>query len=655
MTLLDLLVDGKMKHGKMHNIKRDNTIPSNIFLSSRISLTSGNGASATATATDLSTAARTDSALTTIIQTVVESITQPATTLISTHPHTVLVTDSASYSSLRASESSESARTASTASPTSSTPASTSSAAAKSSSSNNLGTLIPAIVVPVAVILLISFATFWFIMRRRHQKQLKDEPEFVMATKHEKPLSRGNSNSSGTSSTRELVPMSKLEKEMAVTTTEIRRPSIDLFPPKYSSADIGVARPMTPPDKAGANSNPFAKEVAPSVPNFSSVRPSTSGKSRPNQDKSYRNRSHSIQSRDAPTPRAGGRTTPQGLRGPLQARGPSPALTGPRTTPSRPPRPDDPDTRPEARSPQRSTPPSVSTSMSTTNRSAPPQPLNPPTPTGAFNGASPISQYSPIVKEMHSLGAVTSDDSPLPVKARRTDSPLDDNVLSRENMRIARLANSSRLGFANSPTGENFSQGNNSNTLALSPLLETLPRSKPDLSHTHSLPSPELPPPLTRSDLPPKPFARGLDSPAGGSSIYPSPSIGAEATPRLGTAPSQTSLVHNGLDTDRSLEHRVSVVSRLSSDDGYVDMELDAKSDVSSLDEREKWEMESERVEAASRLGTGYNGSGYGSAGMSPIDGPNGGSSAGMGRTKPSGSSNLRDRDSEGPFVLSRY
>lgn len=81
-------------------------------------------------------------------------------------------------------------------------------------------------------------------------------------------------------------------------------------------------------------------------------------------------------------------------------------------------------------------------------------------------------------------------------------------------------------------------------------------------------------------------------------------------------------------------------------------MEFDAKSDVSSLDEREKWEAtEDQHV-------LGYAGSGYGSAGMSPIDGPAGPSSAGTGlssKVPGSGKPGLRDRDSEGPFVLSRY
>lgn len=90
------------------------------------------------------------------------------------------------------------------------------------------------------------------------------------------------------------------------------------------------------------------------------------------------------------------------------------------------------------------------------------------------------------------------------------------------------------------------------------------------------------------------------------------------------------------------------MVSRLSSDDGYVDMEVDAKSEVSSLDERERWEVESDRETLGSRFGMGYN---VGEYGRSPIDGPSGLSSAGTGATKPS----IRDRDSEGPFVLSRY
>lgn len=84
-------------------------------------------------------------------------------------------------------------------------------------------------------------------------------------------------------------------------------------------------------------------------------------------------------------------------------------------------------------------------------------------------------------------------------------------------------------------------------------------------------------------------------------------------------------------------------------------MEIDNKSDVSSLDEREKWEMESDRIDSSSRLATGY-----GSAGMSPIEGPGsrdiaGGSGSRPGNSKTNAKSSLRDRDSEGPFVLSRY
>jgi len=221
MTMLDMLVEGRMKHGKIHNIKKADTSLGTIFYSSIISATSNSGTSAIATATGLSTAQLTDSAFTTIVQTVVESITEPATTLVTTHPQTIRVTDPTSYSLLRASGSSENAKTTSTTSQTSSAPASTSSAAAKSSTSNNMSTLVPAIVVPVAVVLLASFALFWFVMRRRHQRQIEAEPEFVMATKPEKALSRGNSCSSRSSSTRELVSMSKLEKEMAVTSTEV--------------------------------------------------------------------------------------------------------------------------------------------------------------------------------------------------------------------------------------------------------------------------------------------------------------------------------------------------------------------------------------------------------------------------------------------------
>ena len=582
-----------------------------------------------ATRTDLTYAASRTAALTVVVSTFEDTITRTDTTLISTRLRTVMITDSAQFSSIRASESS--AKAGSQTSQTNS--AKTSAATAKSDSgSNNLSTLIPAIVVPVAVVLISTFVAFWLIMRQRHKKQLKQEPEFVMASKPEKPVSRGNSNSSGHSSTRELVPMSKLEKEMVITTSkDVARSSLDMFPPKYATSDIGVARPMTPPDKKKSMDK---KQFT----NFSSVRPGTASR---NGD-GNRSRSQSQTARDMPDSRAASRN---GSKRPN--RGSSPSIRGHNQNPGSQGR----DSPAHIQNSQRTTTGQQTTSIAG-NRAPPPQSLGGNTPTGAFNGASPISQYSPIIKGIPDIGTTTTtrpgeayaQPSPLSTThlplARSVDSPTNDNVLSRENMRIARMANSSRLGMNDSPEPGSRSLSNNGN------------------KHEAPATSPRLPPPLSRGDLLPKPFARGPDSPSGGSSIYPSPSIGTGQTPRLpqlGTGPSSASLpgsAHTvGMASSTALGHRVSVVSRLSSDDGYVDMELDAKSDVSSLDERDRWEMESDR-NAVSRSGAGYAGSGYGSTPMSPIQGtaPTA-SSAGTGSSAP----NLRDRDSEGPFVLSRY
>lgn len=622
----------------MHNIKRDPQQDPDIYASTRLTPGQSVGTPNTVLATD----GGTQPILTSFTRTIQETISQPATTFLTTHTDVFRVTDSSQFSSLQAADASSSAARASASSTkTSSTPSATSTADSKSSSSSNLGTLIPAIVVPVAAVLIVSFVLFWFVMRRRHQRQIHREPEFVMASKPEKQISRGNSNSSGHSSTRELVPMSKLEKEVSISASEVKRSPADMLPPKYSSAAIGVARPMTPPDKA--TSGPAVKEK--SFPNFSSVRPSAphkSGMSRDRSDSLQKSGNSANAQRSVPPPRTDSRNSP-----PRSARGPSiGAMHGPPSHSNRPSRSD-------------AIPPPITTNMKNGSRAAPPKALEPPTPTGAFNGASPISQYSPIIKSPFSLDAIAVSSSggqaPQSFGAANTtynygkDSPVDESILSKENMRIARLANSSRLGLSNSPVEPDFPLRGTNNTKVLSPLSEGDSKIEPATI------SPRLPPPLTRDDLPTKPFAQTMDSPAPGSSIYPSPTIGGP-TPRIGTGPSTTSLVqnnNNNIYTGSSANPylRASVISRLSSDDGYVDMDVDAKSDVSSLDEREKWDMESGRQAVESRLGAGYNAGGYGSAGVSPIDGPAGASSAGTGKTKPS----IRDRDSEGPFVLSRY
>lgn len=614
-----------MGHAIMHNVKR---VPQGITMD--IPLPSSIGTDFLSGAPDVTgihssgLVVETRRPLTTILETV--------TFASSTKTNTIYVTDSASLSAIRASESSSSKEHAST---SSADPATTSKAANKSSGNNNLSTLIPAIVIPVAILLVASFAAFWFIMRRRHNRQLKEEPQFVMAHKTEKPpISRGNSHSSGHSSTRELVPMSKLEKETAITTTEVKRTSMDLFPPKYTSTEIGVARPMTPPDRK--DSQEISGER--SYRNFSSVRPG--GRSRSGTGASSQN---ATAPRSVLSPKGAGRSSP-----PKSARPPSPRSQG---QPQSPAISNETSSGSEMKSQPRPGLGPIATQMDRSKRAPPPAALNPPTPTGAFNGASPISQYSPIIKGVPNINAATAPEMPslksrnLPVVNRGTDSPIDDNVLSHENMRIARLANSSRLGFANSPTRANFPAATN-RSLG--------PDSKTQKSLEPSATSPQLPPPLTKDDLPPRIFARGPNSPAGGSSIYPSPSIGAGATPQLGTGFSTMSLPQSdrtiGVASTNNHARHVSAISRLSSDDGYVDMELDAKSDVSSLDDREKWELDQDRREAESQLGSGYQASGYGSAAVSPIDGPTA-SSASTGVGKP----NIRDRDSEGPFVLSRY
>lgn len=646
----------------MHKIKREpQDHGSNIYPSSRITGVNSDASAAPPTAI---TADAPGSALTTILSSVEIAITQPATTLTTTQLATIRITDAAQFSSLQASESSATARTTSAQSIAAAT-TSPSSKAAKSAP-NDLGTLVPAIVVPIAAVLIISFALFWFVMRRQHKKQLREEPDFVMASKPEKPMSRGNSNSSGHSSTRELVPMSKLEKEVVVTTmSDPKRSSVDLFPPKYSTSDIGVARPMTPPNNQGDRS-----EKKPYT-NFSSIRPNTAGKGAPGSEGNVagnRSRSQSASTvRGGQPVHVGGRYSP-----PKASRGPSPAMRGqlgpPPPRPARPPGAASPDPRSGAGSPPiiGPAPAAFPTNMGNGNRAAPPKPLSPTIPTGAFNGASPISQYSPIVKGVQSMGAVVAANAaerrgqPPPLKttniprAAGAESPADENVLSHENMRIARLANSSRLGFNHSPVETNHPANASNGQRALSPLSENDRRSEgPAIS-------PRLPPPLTREEMPHRPFARGPDSPAAGSSTYPSPSMGAGTIPQkpqIGGGYSTTSLPrsnHNtsGVASATGGRQRVSVVSRLSSDDGYVDMELDGKSDVSSLDEREKWETDEDRQEVSSRIGAGYPGSGYGSPPMSPIEGPRVAvSSARTGASKP----NLRDRDSEGPFVLSRY
>lgn len=105
-------------------------------------------------------------------------------------------------------------------------------------------------------------------------------------------------------------------------------------------------------------------------------------------------------------------------------------------------------------------------------------------------------------------------------------------------------------------------------------------------------------------------------------------------------------------------DYRVSVVSQVSSNDGFED--IDAKSDVSSLDERDRWESAHDTATSASHHPESFSGRtkqmntrGPNSQLASLVDAPARSSAAGT--VVSSQNTNMRDRDSEGPFVLSRY
>ena len=157
------------------------------------------------------------------------------------------ITDSAEYASLTsAAAASSSTSTRTTASTTSA--AATSSAAAQQSSSN-LSTLIPAIVVPVAVVLMASLGLFWFIMRRKHKKQVQSQPEFVMTGKGEKLSSRSTSGRSTGSNPAAFEKKSPAVEKTSPMITQKELPSA-LSPPtnasEWPSSHVGPARPTTP-------------------------------------------------------------------------------------------------------------------------------------------------------------------------------------------------------------------------------------------------------------------------------------------------------------------------------------------------------------------------------------------------------------------------
>ena len=202
---------------------------------------------------------------------------------------------------------------------------------------------------------------------------------------------------------------------------------------------------------------------------------------------------------------------------------------------------------------------------------APPR-LGPPP--GAYNGASSISQYSPIIKP------ATLQKGPMPYKrgpppplqtsnnsnGQRMKSPLSASPagtpLTEENLRIARLGNSSRLG-------------------------RTAPEPSPSST------SPKLPPPATRSQLIPR------DSPGGiPDNFYPG------------------GFLSHSRDVSKT-RHAPDRASIVSDPDEYED--IAAKSDVSSLNEFERFDF---GPEARNRRGSGAAASmNYFAAQHSPADG----------------------------------
>ncbi|OAP63933.1 hypothetical protein AYL99_03160 [Fonsecaea erecta] len=495
------------------------------------------------------------SGLTTITetQTLEQSLTGQGIETTFTTERTRTITDPAEYASLTSAAAAASSTSTTVRSSTTSA-AATSSAAAHQSSSN-LGTLIPAIVVPIVVVLLASLGLFWFFMRRRHQRDLHIEPEFVMTGKGEKLGSRSSSSRSTTST-----PRGFEKKSPAVTQKELPSATSPSTPmSEWPSAQIGLARPLTPQESKPARpdrpadeprsltvNSPYRNMRGPSAPG----RPSTSGRGAPPpsswEQVSNRNRSNSTpgQRGQPPTSRSGPSPIPRTAPSPVLRSGPSPVPQ--RQNPTESP-------RPGATSAFRLRDPSPNMNLS--NRAQAPSRLEAP-PQGAFNGASSISQYSPIVKDTPTIAKPPPSKRPPPPintanlgpKGHKSPTPGSPpgHGLTEENLRIARLANSSRLGYT---PGE-------------------------------PSPSPKLPPPATRSQLIPR------ESPREHQDRF----FGGSANNQMIHRPQRASIHYDGA--------RASIVSDA---DDYEDIE--AKSDVSSLNEFERFDF-----------GTDING-GRGSAG----------------------------------------
>ncbi|KIW21291.1 hypothetical protein PV08_01871 [Exophiala spinifera] len=499
--------------------------------------------------------AQAPSGLTTITETetLARSISGLDTVSTTITTKTRTITDPSEYASLTSAAAlSASTRVSTTSSKTSA--AATSSAAAQKSSSSNTSTLIPAIVVPIVVVLLASLGVFWFLMRRRHRRELKSQPEFVMAGKGEKLSSRSNSGRS-TSSAAESEKKGPVTQAKELSTKSPPMASMSEWP----STQIGLARPLTPQETKNANLGPAGRSL-------DQARPGPAPAERP-----YRNFSG-----PGPRPPTANRAGPQssarelpqqrdrGYSNPNQ-RGPPPPRTGPspipRASPNLNPR-GGPSPVPQRPSPSMSQQPfrndrrgdaspasaafrlrDPSPGMNHNTRAQAPARLAAAPPTGAYNGASSISQYSPIVKDSPGPARpppTTKRGPPPPLKtdlasrrADRSPNSASPGALTEENMRIARLANSSRLGY----------------------------------TPAEPSPSPKLPPPATRSQLIPR------ESPKDKPENYFGGSV-------VGSLP-QSRQVSTSYHSDRA--------SIVSDPDEYED--IDAKSDVSSLNEFERFDF----------------------------------------------------------------
>ncbi|KAK6365683.1 hypothetical protein LTS17_011070 [Exophiala oligosperma] len=483
-------------------------------------------------------------------ETLARSITGLDTVSTTVATRTRIITNSSEYASLTSVAAQSASTNASTTSSKTSS-AATSSAAAQKSSSSNMSTLIPAIVVPIVVVLLASLGVFWFLMRRRHNKELKTQPEFVMAGKGEKLSSRSNSGRSTSSAGSE-------KKNPVIQTRELSTKSPPTTTSEWPSTQIGLARPLTPQETQNSNLSPTGRRPldqarpgtapterpyrnfngpGPRPPTANRTGPPSSGRDRPQQRaRGYSNPNQ----RGPPPPRTGPSPIPRASPNPNPRGGPSPV----------PQRPGPPGSQQDFRNDPRGgdgVPSSAafrlrdpSPSMNHNARAQAPARLAAPPP-GAYNGASSISQYSPIVKDApgSARSPPTKRGPPPPLqtdlasrRANKSPNSASPGALTEENMRIARLANSSRLGY----------------------------------TPAEPSPSPKLPPPATRSQLIPR------ESPKDRPENYFGGSVGSLPQSR------QVSTSHHS--------DRASIVS---DPDDYED--IDAKSDVSSLNEFERFDF----------------------------------------------------------------